>query len=302
VRKSQASMLDACARRKARHDERVRSGAGLRPASTSTLRTEVAETVTPRRLSSPTIRLYPQCGFSSARRTISSRSERSIGGRPGARCAYVHRRPTSWRCQRSSVSGLTEKPAQAVRGSEQLSDANSVRSARVSFGRDVCRRRIASSCRRTRISSSFERRGRPSSHTSANRLRTTRYTNDQSKQPSLDHGKSAEPSEPRRSGEPRTSLRTLRGYTEQKMFGDIGFMIDGHIAVGVSGEGGLMIHCSKKESEALLAKPGARPFEMRGREGWLRVDAESVSTKRELEPWVMESVAFARALPPKENK
>jgi hypothetical protein len=68
-------------------------------------------------------------------------------------------------------------------------------------------------------------------------------------------------------------------------------------------EGGLMIHCSKEETEALLAKPGARQFEMRGREmkGWLRVDAESVSTKRELEPWVRESVAFARALPPKKK-
>src|SRR6266540_2657227 len=77
-------------------------------------------------------------------------------------------------------------------------------------------------------------------------------------------------------------------------------MIDGHMAVGVSGEGGLMIHCSKEETEALLAKPGARPFEMRGREmkGWLRVDAESVSTKRALEPWAMQSVAFARALVP----
>src|SRR5258705_507397 len=72
----------------------------------------------------------------------------------------------------------------------------------------------------------------------------------------------------------------------------------------VTGEGGLMIHCSKEETEALLAKPGARPFEMRGREmkGWLRVDAESVSTKRALEPWAMQSVAFARALPPKEKK
>jgi len=27
-----------------------------------------------------------------------------------------------------------------------------------------------------------------------------------------------------------------------------------------------MIHCSKEETEALLAKPGARPFETRGRE------------------------------------
>jgi hypothetical protein len=77
----------------------------------------------------------------------------------------------------------------------------------------------------------------------------------------------------------RELIASEDGYTEQKMFGGIGFTIDG------------------------LAKPGARPFEMRGREmkGWLRVDAESVSTKRELEPWVMESVAFARALPPKKK-
>jgi hypothetical protein len=54
----------------------------------------------------------------------------------------------------------------------------------------------------------------------------------------------------------------------------------------------------------VMPKPGARPLEMRGREvkGWLRVDAESVSTKRALEPWAMQKVAFARALPPKEKK
>src|SRR5439155_25356140 len=50
---------------------------------------EVAETVTPTPCSSPTIRLYPQCGFSSARRRIRSRSERSSGGRPSVRCEYV---------------------------------------------------------------------------------------------------------------------------------------------------------------------------------------------------------------------
>src|SRR4051794_17303596 len=101
----------------------------------------------------------------------------------------------------------------------------------------------------------------------------------------------------------RELIASEDGYTEQKMFGGMGFIIDGHMALGVSGEGGLMIHCSKEEPESLLAKPGARPFEMRGREtkGWLR-DAESVSTKRALEPWVMQSVAFARALPPKEKK
>jgi hypothetical protein len=165
-----------------------RSGAGCSPPSSSTLRTEVAETLVPRLLSSPTIRLYPQCGFSRARRRISVRSDGWSGGRPGLVCEYVQRRAMSWRCQRSSVSGFTGNLIHAARGSERLNAASSARSARVSLGCAPCRRRIASSWRRTRISSSFERRGRPSSHTSANRFRTTRETNDQSKQPSLDHG------------------------------------------------------------------------------------------------------------------
>jgi hypothetical protein len=44
--------------------------------------------------------------------------------------------------------------------------------------------------------------------------------------------------------------------------------------------------------------------QMRGSEmkGWLRVDAESVSAKRGLEPRAMQSFALARALPPEEKK
>ena len=79
-------MLAACARKKTRHDEDVRCGAGRRPTSRSSLRTDVAETAIPTPLSSPTIRLSPQPGFSLARRRINSRSERSSGGRPGNRC------------------------------------------------------------------------------------------------------------------------------------------------------------------------------------------------------------------------
>ena len=54
-------------------------------------------------------------------------------------------------------------------------------------------------------------------------------------------------------------------------------------------------------TEELLGKPHAKPFEMRGRQmdGWLRVDAEGVKTKRDLEPWVKRGVGYARSLPPK---
>lgn len=43
------------------------------------------------------------------------------------------------------------------------------------------------------------------------------------------------------------------------------------------------------------------PFEMRGREmqGWLRVEAEGLQTKRQLERWVARGISYARSLPGK---
>jgi hypothetical protein len=91
------------------------------------------------------------------------------------------------------------------------------------------------------------------------------------------------------------------GVTEQRMFGGLAFLIGGHMSVAASRQGGIMVRIDPGETEALLAKPHTRPFEMRGRplEGWLRVDPEGLKTKRQLEPWVKRGVAYARSLPPK---
>jgi TfoX/Sxy family transcriptional regulator of competence genes len=99
----------------------------------------------------------------------------------------------------------------------------------------------------------------------------------------------------------RELMAANEGLTEQRMFGGLAFMIGGNMAVGVSGQGGLMVRVDRDDTEALLAKPHARPFEMRGREmkGWVRVDPEGVRTKRQLEPWVRRGVSYARSLPPK---
>jgi TfoX/Sxy family transcriptional regulator of competence genes len=89
--------------------------------------------------------------------------------------------------------------------------------------------------------------------------------------------------------------------TEKKMFGGLAFLVAGHMAVAASGRGGLMVRVAPADTDALLARPHAGPFEMRGRamQGWLRVDAEGVRTKRRLEPWVKRGVGYARSLPPK---
>jgi TfoX/Sxy family transcriptional regulator of competence genes len=88
---------------------------------------------------------------------------------------------------------------------------------------------------------------------------------------------------------------------EKKMFGGLAFLIGGNMSVAASGQGGLMLRCDPADTDALLAKPHAAPFEMRGRvmDGWLRVDREGVRTKSRLRPWVKRGVAYARTLPPK---
>ena len=89
--------------------------------------------------------------------------------------------------------------------------------------------------------------------------------------------------------------------TEKKMFGGLAFLAGGNMAVAVSGKGGLMVRVEPGETDALVAKPGAGPFEMRGRplDGWVRVDDGALRTKRQLETWVGRGVRYARSLPPK---
>src|ERR671937_2609206 len=82
------------------------------------------------------------------------------------------------------------------------------------------------------------------------------------------------------SGEPR--------LTEKKMFGGLAFLVGGNMSVAASGQGGLLVRVDPDETDALLAKPHAEPFEMRGRsmQGWLRIEPEGLRTRRQLERWV----------------
>ena len=100
-------------------------------------------------------------------------------------------------------------------------------------------------------------------------------------------------------------IRELLGgesrLTEQKMFGGLGFLIGGNMAIAASGQGGLLVRVDPVQSEKLVASSNARPMEMRGRQmqGWLRVNTEDVHTKRQLARWVRIGAEYARSLPPK---
>lgn len=99
----------------------------------------------------------------------------------------------------------------------------------------------------------------------------------------------------------RELISTETALVEKRMFGGLAFLIAGHMSVAVSREGGLLLRCDPAETDALLAKPFAEPFHMRGRamDGWLRVSAEGVRSRSQLQRWVSRSVAYVRSLPPK---
>lgn len=86
---------------------------------------------------------------------------------------------------------------------------------------------------------------------------------------------------------------------EKRMFGGLAFLLDGNMAVGVTGDD-LIVRVAKADTEALLAEPGARPFDMTGRPmtGWLLV-AGDVLDDDVLATWVGRGVSYAGSLPPK---
>jgi len=62
-----------------------------------------------------------------------------------------------------------------------------------------------------------------------------------------------------------------------------------------------MVRVPPDETEKLLAREHVEPMVMAGREtrGWLRVSADGVKTRRQLQGWVRRGVDYAKSLPSK---
>jgi TfoX/Sxy family transcriptional regulator of competence genes len=100
----------------------------------------------------------------------------------------------------------------------------------------------------------------------------------------------------------REALAREAGITEKPMFGGLAFLIGGHMVVGVSSQGGLLLRVDPARTDELLTDPLAARAVMRGREvesGWLRVDVDAEASDAELGRWVREGVEYVRRLGPK---
>ena len=98
-------------------------------------------------------------------------------------------------------------------------------------------------------------------------------------------------------------IRELFGdipFVEKKMFGGVGFLVHGNMAVGVYKED-LIVRVSPDRHEKLLKKSHTKVFDITGRsmKGWLMVEPEGCKTSKQLDSWVKEGVEFALTLTPK---
>jgi TfoX/Sxy family transcriptional regulator of competence genes len=100
-------------------------------------------------------------------------------------------------------------------------------------------------------------------------------------------------------GDVRAYLASMGAITEVKMFGGDSFLMNGNIVAAVS-KRGLLLRVGKERHRDALARPGARPMEMRGRvmEGYVYVDPMTLDMSA-LKTWLDDAFAFVRALPPK---
>lgn len=99
----------------------------------------------------------------------------------------------------------------------------------------------------------------------------------------------------------RALLAGTAGLSEKKMFGGIGWMVNGRMAAGAHSDGRLMIRCDKADWDRWCHDDGVNPMVQSGRAmaGWLLIDGAAAQADADLQRWVERGRAYAGALPPK---
>jgi TfoX/Sxy family transcriptional regulator of competence genes len=98
----------------------------------------------------------------------------------------------------------------------------------------------------------------------------------------------------------RQRLARKKGVEEKKMFGGIGFLLNGNMLVGVWKDS-LIVRLGPEEGDEALKEPHVKEFDITGRamKGWVLVVPEGVEANDELSGWVQRAVKFVGKLPAK---
>ncbi len=99
----------------------------------------------------------------------------------------------------------------------------------------------------------------------------------------------------------RRRLARRKGIEEKRMFGGIGFLLNGNLLVGVRKDS-LLVRLGPEQSDEALTEVHVSEFTITGRgtmKGWVVVSLEGVQNDDQLKGWIERAVKFVGKLPAK---
>lgn len=96
------------------------------------------------------------------------------------------------------------------------------------------------------------------------------------------------------------SMPGMPGMAVKKMFGGVGFLLNGNMACGVHGQN-LIVRLPPEQTAERLAQPHTKIFDLTGKpmKGWILVEPPGYADDDDLAAWIRQGVDYAGTLPPK---
>ena len=95
-------------------------------------------------------------------------------------------------------------------------------------------------------------------------------------------------------------LARKKNVASKKMFGGMGFLLNGNMLVGVW-KNSLIVRLGVEVAEEALREPHVRPFDITGKpmKGWALVEPIGIEDNDQLTAWIDRATKFVRTLPAK---
>lgn len=98
----------------------------------------------------------------------------------------------------------------------------------------------------------------------------------------------------------RQRLKRRKNIAERKMFGGVGFLLNGNMLVGVWKDS-LIVRLGPDQYDDALKEPHVGEFDITGRamKGWVMVSPGGIGEDSHLHEWIECALSFVCTLPPK---
>lgn len=95
----------------------------------------------------------------------------------------------------------------------------------------------------------------------------------------------------------RQALSRKRGIEEKKMFGGVGFLLNGNMLVGVWKDS-LIVRLDPADTDMALQEPHVRPFDITGKpmKGWVLVELDGIEGDDQCKGWIDRAQKYVKTL------